>query len=130
MAGKRKKRHQPKVKPTSKPARPLKARLLNALYAYGILFLLLAGFLFVIQVIMGPGIQRSALKQWTHETDIAADRYVIPFQLDDTTAQSGRTLCWPATTGVSSTSRMPCDWPSATIATHRDGTMCENMCCG
>lgn len=74
MAGKRKKRHQPKVKPTSKPARPLKARLLNALYAYGILFLLLAGFLFVIQVIMGPGIQRSALKQWTHETDIAADR--------------------------------------------------------
>jgi stage V sporulation protein D (sporulation-specific penicillin-binding protein) len=47
---------------------------MNTLYAYGLLFLLLTGFLFVIQVIMGPDIQRSALSQWTRETPIAAGR--------------------------------------------------------
>ena len=73
MAKKRKKRLKTE-KPTSKPARPLKARLINALYAYGILFSLLIAFLFIIQVIMGPKIQRSALRQWTRETPISADR--------------------------------------------------------
>lgn len=74
MAAKRKKRRLKLVTPTTKPARPLKARLMRTLYAYGLFFLLLTGFLFVIQVIMGPGIQRSALSQWTRTTTIAAER--------------------------------------------------------
>ncbi|MCR5808463.1 MAG: PASTA domain-containing protein [Clostridiales bacterium] len=47
---------------------------MHTLYAYGLLFLLLTGFLFVIQVIMGPKLQRSALSQWTRTTTISAAR--------------------------------------------------------
>lgn len=74
MAEKRKKKRSRNAAQTSKPARPLKARLKNALKAYGLLFLLLIVFLFVIQVIMGPSLQRSALKQWTRTTVISAKR--------------------------------------------------------
>lgn len=85
MAGKRKKKRLKLVTPTTKPARPLKARLKNVLKAYGLLFLLLIAFLFVIQVILGPSIQRSALKQWTRTVTIPAKRGEI-------TDRSGRIL--------------------------------------
>ena len=85
MATKRKKKRLKLVTPTTKPARPLKARLKNTLRAYGLLFLLLIGFIFTIQVILGPSIQRSALKQWTRSITIAAKRGEI-------TDRSGRIL--------------------------------------
>lgn len=71
---KKKKRKFKLVAPNTKPSRPLKGRLMHTLYAYGLLFLLLTGFLFVIQVIWGPSLQHSALSQWTRTTTISASR--------------------------------------------------------
>ena len=94
----RKKRHFKLVAPNTKPARPLKARLMHTLVAYAVLFLLLTGFLFVIQVIMGPKLQRSALSQWTRTTLIAADRGEILDRSGKVLATNGnvyKVVVWP-----------------------------------
>lgn len=99
MATKRTTRRRIKLtKTTTKPKRPLKARLMRTLFVYGLLFLLLAGFLFVIQVIMGPSIQRSALKQWTRTTPISAPRGEIVDARGTVLAADGRVykvVIWP-----------------------------------
>ena len=95
---KRKKRRLKLVTPTTKPARPLKARLLHTLAVYGIFFLLLTGFLFVIQVIMGPSLQRSALSQWTRTTTVSAERGEITDVNGKLMATNGlayKVVVWP-----------------------------------
>ena len=94
----RKKRHFKLVAPNTKPARPLKARLMHTLIAYAVFFLLLTGFLFVIQVILGPKLQRSALGQWTRTTLIAADRGEILDRSGKVLATNGnvyKVVVWP-----------------------------------
>ena len=94
----RKKRHFKLVAPNTKPARPLKARLMHTLIAYAVFFLLLTGFLFVIQVILGPKLQRSALGQWTRTTVIAADRGEILDRSGKVLATNGnvyKVVVWP-----------------------------------
>ena len=86
------------AKTESKPKRPLKARLKDTLVIYGTAFLLLTGFLFVIQVILGPSIQRKALTQWTRTTTIAAARGEILDSEGKVLATNGKVykvLIWP-----------------------------------
>lgn len=95
---KRKKKRIKLVAPTTKPARPLKARLIHTLIVYGGLLLLLTGFLFVIQVIMGPKLQRSAISQWTRTTTISAARGEILDRTGRVLATNGnvyKVIIWP-----------------------------------
>ena len=98
MSEKRRKKRIKLVAPTTKPARPLKARLMHTLIVYGGLLLLLTGFLFVIQVIMGPRLQRSALNQWTRTTVISAARGEILDRTGRVLATNGnvyKVVIWP-----------------------------------
>ncbi|MBO4384310.1 MAG: PASTA domain-containing protein [Clostridia bacterium] len=98
MAVKRRKHKLKLAVPTTKPARPFKARLLHTLAAFGILFLVLTVLLFVIQVIMGPDIARSALSQWTRTTVISASRGEITDSTGKLLATNGlayKVVLWP-----------------------------------
>ncbi|MCR5611961.1 MAG: PASTA domain-containing protein [Clostridiales bacterium] len=98
MAVKRKKHRLKLAVPTTKPARPFKARLLHTLIAYGIVFIILTVLLFVIQVIMGPNIARSALSQWTRTTVISASRGEITDSTGKLLATNGlayKVVIWP-----------------------------------
>ena len=99
MANERKTKRRFSISSTaSKPKRPLKARLTNTLYVYGALFLILAVFLFVIQVIKGPSIQRSAISQWTRTTTISASRGEILDSDGKVLATNGnvfKVVLWP-----------------------------------
>lgn len=110
MAEKRTRKRRLKIATTtSKPKRPLKARLKNTLIVYGFFFLLLAGFLFVIQVIWGPGIQRRALSQWTRTTNIAASRGEIYDSDGKVLATNGdvfKVVIWPKQMGDSDRERI------------------------
>lgn len=110
MAEKRTKKRRLKIATTtSKPKRPLKARLKSTLLVYGSLFLLLAGFLFVIQVIMGPDIQRRALSQWTRTTTISASRGEILDCEGEVLATNGnvfKVVIWPKQMGDSDRERI------------------------
>ena len=110
MAEKRTKKRRLKIATTtSKPKRPLKARLKSTLLVYGSLFLLLAGFLFVIQVIMGPDIQRGALSQWTRTTTISASRGEIYDSEGEVLATNGnvfKVVIWPKQMGDSDRERI------------------------
>ena len=71
---------------------------MHTLIAYAVFFLLLTGFLFVIQVILGPKLQRSALGQWTRTTLIAADRGEILDRSGKVLATNGnvyKVVVWP-----------------------------------
>ncbi|MBO4847688.1 MAG: PASTA domain-containing protein [Clostridia bacterium] len=71
---------------------------MHTLYAYGLLLLMLTGFLFVIQVIMGPKLQRSALSQWTRTTVIPAARGDILDCTGKVLATNGnvyKVIIWP-----------------------------------
>lgn len=98
MSEKRRKRRIRLVAPTTKPARPFNARLLRTLTFFGIFFLLLAGFLFVIQVILGPGLSRSAVSQWTRVTTVSASRGEITDRNGKLLATNGlayKVIVWP-----------------------------------
>ena len=103
MAEKRVKRRRLTIAKTeSKPKRPLKARLTVTLFVYGSILLLLTGFLFVIQVILGPSIQRRALTQWTRTTTISAARGEILDCEGKVLATNGKVykvLIWPKRIG-------------------------------
>lgn len=110
MAEKRAKRRRLTIAKTeSKPKRPLKARLTFTLFGYGLAFLLLTGILFVIQVILGPSIQRKAISQWTRTTTIAASRGEIFDSEGKVLATNGKVykvLVWPKNIAESDRARI------------------------
>lgn len=99
MADKKRRKFKFKlVTPDTKPARPMKARLLRTLIVYAALFFILTAFLFVIQVIMGPSLQRSALNQWTRSTTVSAARGEISDTNGKLMATNGlayKVVIWP-----------------------------------
>ena len=98
MEIKRRKRRIRFGRSSDKPARPLTARLLRTLMAYGLGFLLLTGFLFVLQVILAPEIQAKALKQWTRATTVTAARGEITDCTGKLLATNGlayKVVLWP-----------------------------------
>ena len=75
MADKVKKRRRRSTQEKAiRPSWSLKQRLLFVLIVFGVLFLVLIGRLFYIQVIWGPELQRMALDQWTRTTAMTAER--------------------------------------------------------
>lgn len=109
MAEKRRRKFKFKlVTPDTKPARPMKARLLRTLIVYGALFAVLTVFLFVIQVIMGPSLQRSALNQWTRTTTVSAERGEISDSNGKLMATNGlayKVVIWPNSMAASDRER-------------------------
>lgn len=80
------------------PAVSNKKRLFAALVFVGIIFLLLVGRLFYLQIIKGPELQQKALAQWTRDTALTAARGKILDATGVVLAQSGtayKILLWP-----------------------------------
>ena len=73
----------------SAPDTANKKRLFRMLLIVGLLFLLLIGRLFYVQVIWGPELQEKALLQWTMDTSLSAERGRIMDRDGQTLAQSG-----------------------------------------
>ncbi len=73
----------------SAPDTANKKRLFRMLLLVGLLFVLLLGRLFYVQVIWGPELQEKALLQWTMDTSLAAERGRIMDRDGQTLAQSG-----------------------------------------
>ncbi|MDD3921293.1 MAG: penicillin-binding transpeptidase domain-containing protein, partial [Eubacteriales bacterium] len=66
-----------------------KRRLFNLLIVLGLVFLILLGRLFYVQVIWGPELQEMALEQWTMDTSLSASRGKIVDRDGQVLAQSG-----------------------------------------
>ena len=66
-----------------------KRRLFTLLIIIGLLFVLLLGRLFYVQVIWGPDLQEKALLQWTMDTSLSAERGRILDRDGQVLAQSG-----------------------------------------
>lgn len=66
-----------------------KKRLMKLLIVIGLLFLVLLGRLFYVQVLWGPELQEKALLQWTMDTSLSAERGRIVDRDGQTLAQSG-----------------------------------------
>jgi len=73
----------------SAPDTANKQRLFRTLIVLGIIFLLLLGRLFYVQVIWGPQLQEKALLQWTMDTSLSAERGKIMDRDGQVLAQSG-----------------------------------------
>ncbi len=74
MAIRTKNRRRRRAEQTVKSVWPLKKRLFAALVFIAVLFVVLTGRLFYIQIIWGPELQRMALNQWTRSTTLTASR--------------------------------------------------------
>ncbi len=73
----------------SAPDTANKRRLFTLLIIIGLLFFLLLGRLFYVQVIWGPELQEKALLQWTMDTSLSAERGRIMDRDGQVLAQSG-----------------------------------------
>lgn len=62
------------AKTESKPKHTLKQRILFTFWWYAVLFVVLTGFLFYLQVLSASKVQRQAMDQWTREVKLPAAR--------------------------------------------------------
>ncbi len=80
------------------PAVSNKKRLLATLVVMAVVFVILLGRIFYIQVIWSEELQKKALSQWTRDTSLTAERGVILDANGTVLAQSGtayKVLVWP-----------------------------------